>query len=275
MSARPISAADPAIVARLGFARDLARTVGREAEAFRRTADQASLSVSTKSLQDFVTIADRRAEESIRSALAQAFPDDGFLGEETGGTPTASGYWVVDPIDGTLNYIRGLRHWGVSIAFVREGEVRIGCVFDAASGNVYSAALGGGAFCEDEPVAASTRSEPSEALAIFGYSRRTSHEDFLATLSRLHDTGFEYRRLGAAAIGLVRVAAGVADLYYEAHVNCWDVLAGALIAREAGAAVEMPPLDVMLATGGPLVAYAPSLGSSMDFLRELVRTPMV
>ncbi|WEX11968.1 inositol monophosphatase family protein [Chelativorans sp. AA-79] len=261
-----MSASDPAIVARLGFARDLARTVGREAEAFRRTADPASLSVSTKSLQDFVTVADRRAEDSIRSALAHAFPEDGFLGEETGGAPAASGYWVVDPIDGTSNYIRGLRHWGVSIAFVREGVVRIGCVFDAASGSVYSAALGGGAYCEDQAISASTRSVPEEALAILGYSRRTSHAAFQATVARLHALGFDYRRLGSASIGLVRVAAGVVDLYYEAHVNCWDVLAGALIATEAGAEARMPPLERMVTEGGMVAVAAPGLARRLSFL---------
>ena len=259
-------AGDAAIAARLDFARYLARSVGREANLFRNTAEPAALGVSAKGLQDFVTIADRRAEETIKAELSRAFPEDGFLGEETGGEPTQAGFWVVDPIDGTANYIRGLRHWGVSIAYVLDGQVRVGCIFDAASGNVYSASLGGGAFCESRPVRVSDRSDPTEALAIVGYSRRTSFDVYQSMLRDLYDIGIEYRRLGSAAIGLVRVADGIADLYVEAHLNSWDVLAGVLIAGEAGARVTMPPLSRMLAAGGAVAACAPGMAPHLGGL---------
>ncbi|WP_028032394.1 inositol monophosphatase family protein [Chelativorans sp. J32] len=252
---------------RLALARTLAVAVGHEIEMFR---EEAQVAFQRKGLQDFVTAADRRGEETIKSALAAAFPRDGFLGEETGGVPDMHGFWVVDPIDGTTNYIRGLRHWCVSIAFVRAGEIELGCIYDATTGWVYSAVRGGGAFCEDRAVAVSRRRDPAEGLAILGCSRRTSFADYQAVQRRLHDLGMDYRRLGSAALGLVRVASGVADLYYEAHVNSWDIMAGALIAREAGAVVEMPLLDVMLKQGGPLAAYAPGLGPHLGFLHELV-----
>jgi myo-inositol-1(or 4)-monophosphatase len=253
---------------RLLRAQDLARSVGRAALEFRRSASLEALKVTTKGLQDFVTIADKRAEETIRIELADAFPEDGFLGEETGGTVSMDRYWVVDPIDGTSNYIRGLRHWGVSIAFVAEGEVQVGAIFDAAFDQVYSAVRGCGAFREGVPIRASRVSNPSEAFSIVGYSRRTSFEDYQAMTRRLHDMGMDYRRIGSAALGLARVAAGVADLYYERHLNVWDILAGALIAREAGAAVHMPPLNELLAKGGPVMACAPGLDEKIAFLRE-------
>lgn len=256
------------IAARLHLACRLAGEVGREAEAFRRSADPATLAVSTKSLQDFVSAADRRAEETIRSELARVFPEDGFLGEETGGDTSAAGFWVVDPIDGTANYIRGLRHWGVSIAFVSGGAVRLGCVYDATSDGVYSAIAGRGAFCDGRPVRASTLSDPRRALAIVGYSRRTAFEAHQALLRRLHDLGMEYRRLGSAAVGLVQVADGIADLYWEAHLNGWDMLAGALIAAEAGADILMPTLDRAIVEGGPVAACAPGLWEDLGFLRE-------
>lgn len=256
------------IGARLDLARRLAIEVGREAEAFRRSADATALAVSTKGLQDFVSAADRHAEQTIRSALARAFPDDGFVGEETGGSGIPSGYWVVDPIDGTTNYLRGLRHWGVSIAFVHDGAVQLGCVYDCAGDRTYWAAAGGGAFCDGEPIRASGVADPHRALAIVGYSRRTSFAAHQAVLGRLHELGMEYRRLGSAAVGLVRVAAGTADLYWEAHLNGWDMLAGALIAAEAGAEVHMPPLGKAVLDGGPVVAYAPGLEGSLGFLRE-------
>ncbi len=272
---RAAPAADAGIVARLELARRLALDTGRQAEAFRRTADPAALAVSTKSLQDFVSAADRQSEETIRAALADAFPQDGFLGEETGGEPNADGFWVVDPIDGTANYIRGLRHWGVSIAFVRDGAVQLGCIYDAAGDRVYSALPGQGAFCGDRPVRVSGMADPTQALAIVGYSRRTPFEPYQALLARFHELGIEYRRLGSAALGLVRVADGIADLYYEAHLNSWDILAGALIAAEAGAYVAMPPLDRIIANGGAVAACTPGLAGTLDFLWEqLAESPV-
>jgi myo-inositol-1(or 4)-monophosphatase len=260
--------ADSGLAARCDLVRRLAIDVGREAEAFRQGADAETLGVATKGLQDFVTVADRRAEDRIRAELARAFPDDGFVGEETGGTGSSGGYWVVDPIDGTTNYLRGLRHWGVSIAFVRDGAVQVGCVYDAARDSVYSAIAGQGALRDGLSIRASAVSDPRQALAIVGYSRRTSFAEHQLLLGRLHEEGIEYRRLGSAALGLVRVAAGTADLYWEAHLNGWDMLAGALIAAEAGAEVLMLPVERAVAEGSPVAAYAPGLAASFAFLRE-------
>lgn len=247
---------------------NLVRAVGREAMKFREGAGTSltALGVTSKGLQDFVSVADRRAEETIRQELSGAFPEDGFLGEETGGTSSTGGFWVVDPIDGTANYIRGLRHWGVSAAYVAGGAVRIGAVFDAANDRVYSATRGGGAFRDGVSISASGVSDPAQTLAIVGYSRRTGFDEYQAMTRRLHEMGIDYRRIGSAAVGLVRVADGIADLYYERHLNCWDVLAGALIAQEAGAVVSMPPLGEMLAKGGPAMACAPGLRETFAFL---------
>src|SRR6185312_8007447 len=188
-------------------------------------------------------------EQTIREELAGAFPGDGFMGEETGGTDCTRSLWVVDPIDGTSNYVRGLRHWGVSVAYVANGEVMIGAIFDAANDFVYSAVRGQGAFRDGTAIRASRASDAASSLCIVGYSRRTSFDDYQAMIRRLHEIGFDYRRIGSAAIGLARVADGIADLYYERHLNSWDVLAGALIAKEAGAAVHMPPLAEVLENG--------------------------
>jgi len=249
-------------------AQDVARTVGRYALTFRESSGLDGLHVTAKGVQDFVTLVDRRAEEAIRDSLGKAFPEDGFLGEEFGGAASGNGYWVVDPIDGTSNYIRGLRHWGVSIAYVAGGAIRIGVVFDAANDRVYSAIADRGAFRDGIPIRVSQVREPTEALSILGYSRRTDFGDYQATTRRLHEMGIDYRRIGSAAIGLVRVADGIADLYYERHVNIWDVLAGALIAREAGAVVQLPCLPELLTRGGPVIASTPCLAKQLAFLRE-------
>lgn len=254
--------------ARATLAEAVARRVGREVSALREEFGAAALSVENKGLQDFVTIADTQAEQSIRETLLAAFPQDGFMGEESGGLHTSAGLWVVDPIDGTTNFIRGFRHWGVSIAFVAAGRVRIGVIYDAALDKVYSATLGGGAAKDGKPIRASDVSDPTRAIAILGHSRRTSFDDYQAVARHLFERGVDYRRMGAAAIGLARVADGIADLYYERHLNGWDMLAGALIACEAGAVVLAPPLAVALGRGGPVIASAAGLQKEFDFLRE-------
>lgn len=254
--------------ARAAVAIDVARRVGREASAFRDSMGASALKVQNKGPQDFVTVADRHAENTIKAAVANHFPADGFMGEEGGGGRSGAALWVVDPIDGTTNYIRGFRHWGVSIAVVAGGKVQIGVIYDAAVDKVYSAVRGHGAFKDGKPVHASDGTDPKRAIAILGHSRRTDFDAYQEVGRRLYELGVDYRRMGAAAIGLVRVADGIADLYYERHLNGWDMLAGALIAHEAGAIVHLPDIETALGDGGPIVAAAPGLGATFAFLRE-------
>ncbi|MEH7906367.1 inositol monophosphatase family protein [Rhizobium laguerreae] len=258
-----------AIRARAEVAITVALEVGRETARFRRDSGPDSLAVENKGLQDFVTIADRKAEQAIRDGLFSHFPDDIFMGEESGGRSGEAGTWVVDPIDGTTNYIRGFRHWGVSIAFVAGSKVEIGVVYDAVQDQVFHAVRGGGAFRDGSPVHAAATADPANALVILGHSRKTSFDDYLAISKRLHERGMDYRRMGAAAIDLVRVAEGAADLYYERHLNAWDMLAGALIAEEAGAMVAMPPVDRLLAQGGPVIAHSPGLAGEFAFILDI------
>ncbi len=256
------------IKARAEFAETLAREVGRSAAAFRQNASAASLVIENKGHQDFVTIADRQTEDTIRSAIAEAFPHDGFMGEETGGAVNTDAVWVVDPIDGTTNFLRGFRHWGVSIAFVLGEHIEIGVIYDATRDKVFSAIRGNGAFSEGKAVHASTLTDPNKAIAVLGHSRRTDFDVYIQVVRELYARGIDYRRMGAAAIGLVRVADGTADLYYENHLNSWDMLAGALIAHEAGAAVLMPPIADILLNGGAIVANANGLTDDFSFLHK-------
>jgi myo-inositol-1(or 4)-monophosphatase len=256
------------LTARVALAIEVARDVGRAASAFRESMDRPALKVENKGLQDFVTVADRQAEDTIRSAIGRAFPNDGFVGEENGGTSAGDGFWVVDPIDGTTNFIRGFRHWGVSMAFVAEGKVQIGVIYDAALDKVYSAVRDGGAFKDGRPIQASSVTDPGRAIAILGHSRRTNFADYQSVARELFELGIDYRRMGAAAIGLVRVADGIADLYYERHLNGWDMLAGAFIAHEAGAIVHLPRIDIALGDGGPIIAAAAGLEAEFSFLHE-------
>ena len=254
--------------ARAEAAISVARAVGRAAAAFRAEALPETLAVESKGTQDFVTVADKRAEGAIRTALLDAFSEDAFMGEEGGGVAGEGGTWVVDPIDGTTNYIRGFRHWGVSIAFVAAGEILVGVIYDAAQDKVFHAIRGEGAFKDGTAIRASTTTDPGHAIAILGHSRRTDFEDYLAVSRGLYDRGIDYRRMGAAAIGLVRVAEGISDLYYERQLSAWDMLAGILIAREAGVEVSAPMLAEMIARGGPVVACTPGLAAELAFLVE-------
>lgn len=258
-----------ALKARSEAAITVARRVGQDAAAFREAARPETLGVENKGLQDFVTVADKRAEEAIRAALIGEFPDDSFMGEEGGGNSGEGGTWVVDPIDGTTNYIRGFRHWGVSIAFIAGGEILIGVIYDAAQDRVFHAIRGEGAFKEGQPITAARTADPAHAIVILGHSRRTPFEDYLAVSRRLYERGIDYRRMGAAAIGLLRVAEGVSDLYYERHLSSWDMLAGILIAEEAGAIVATSPLGELLNEGGPIIACAPGLAGEFSFLMEM------
>jgi myo-inositol-1(or 4)-monophosphatase len=252
--------------ARLEAASAVARQAGLRAIELRGAPD--SLEIKEKGLQDFVTRADVEVETLIRDRLLGTFPSDGFLGEESERREAegAAGMWVVDPIDGTSNFIRGIRHWGVSIAYVRDGQIEVGAVYDAPNDALYCAGRGKGATRNNRTIAVSSTHEMTRAMAILGMSQRMDAEDYLNDIRRLTEAGSDYRRLGSAAIGLVRVAEGVADFYYEAHLNSWDALAGMLIVREAGGFVTSVDLATMLADGGPVLASNGILGPHVSFL---------
>lgn len=263
------SHSDNSLSERLEFASTLARKVGLEALRFWNEKGVDGLGIESKGLQDFVTKADKDAEHTIRSELARKFPEDGFIGEESGGAVTTGGYWVVDPIDGTANYLRGLRHWGVSIAFVRDGEIRLGIVHDTPTDRLYTAQVGQGAYCDGRPIRTSSTTDPQAALGILGASRRTPFETYVSQLRALHAAGIEHRKIGSAAIGIVRMAEGTVDFYYEGHLNSWDALAAVLIAQEAGAVIQVPDLDVFLESGGETLCATPALA---DLLTDLLNS---
>ena len=210
-------------------------------------------------MQDFVTEVDRQTEDIIRSRFADRYPDDGFIGEESGRSEVRPGCWVVDPIDGTANFLRGLRHWGISIGYVLDGEIVLGIIHDSPNDAVYSAMKGAGAWRDNRKIRVSGLSDPHEAMGILGVSRRAPFENYLKKIGALEAAGIEHRRIGSAAIGLVRMAEGVSDFYYEAHLNCWDATAGVLIAAEAGAVVKMPPVATFLKEGGEVLCATPDL----------------
>lgn len=228
---------------------DLATRIALEAGtlAAARRAEGVTVAASKSSLEDVVTQADRDTEELIRSLLADARPDDGILGEEGGGTVagTSGLTWVVDPIDGTVNYLYGIRHYAVSIAVVEGGQDPLGwtalagVVNNPATSELFCAALGSGATLNGSAIRVAPPVELAQALIGTGFSylaatRREQADVLLEVITRVRDI----RRQGSAALDLCDVAAGRLNAYFERGLNPWDHAAGALVAAEAGARVS-------------------------------------
>jgi myo-inositol-1(or 4)-monophosphatase len=240
--------------------------------------------VATKSTAtDMVTEMDRASEDLIVGALLGARPDDGVVAEEGSARTGTSGIrWVIDPLDGTTNYLYDFPGWAVSIAAETVGdegpdgtvatEVVAGVVLDAIHGELYTATRGDGARCNGEPIACSPQSDVADALVATGFAyrperRRAQAETLVGLLPRIRDV----RRMGAASVDLCNVARGRVDAYFERGLSWWDLAAGALIAREAGAVVTaidgapVVPESVFAATPGiavPLRALLCALGAN-------------
>jgi myo-inositol-1(or 4)-monophosphatase len=234
--------------------------------AFRRTRAQ----VDTKSsATDMVSEVDRGAEELISSLLARERPDDGLLGEEGAARPGSSGIrWVVDPVDGTTNYLFGIPSWSVSVAAEREGRPVVGVVAGPSHGELWAAVEGRGAFCNGVAVhVAEGRSELPTALVATGFGYRAERRAWQAeVIARLLPQVRDIRRFGSAALDLCWVGGGRVDAYYEWGLNPWDLSAGTVICREAGGVVDILDGRLILATtpslAGPLAELLIASGAT-------------
>ena len=242
---------------------ELATEIAREAGELARTRRQEGvhLAATKSTLADIVTDADREVEALIRDRLRSARHDDGFLGEETGAEVGSSGItWVVDPIDGTVNYAYGIPSYNVSIAAVRgepdpeSWEVLAAAVDAPAFGETFTAARGHGAWCGSVRLAVTSETPAGALLATgFGYDPAT-HEGDLAVVGRVMPMARDLRRMGSAALDLAYVAAGRLDGYFERGLRPWDFAAGMLLVAEAGGIVSRIDVDSprpMLVAGGP------------------------
>ena len=226
---------------------ELAREAGELAR--RRRTEGVAIAATKSALADIVTDADREVEALIRSRLVVLRPGDGFLGEESTATPGTTGVtWVVDPIDGTVNYAYGIPAYAVSIAAVT-GEpdperwtAQAAAVFGPATGELFHAARGHGAWLDGHRLA--VNAEPTAAGALlatgFGYDPAT-HAGDLARVARIMPLARDIRRIGSAALDLAYVAAGRLDGYFERGLNPWDHAAGALLVVEAGGVIGGAP----------------------------------
>jgi myo-inositol-1(or 4)-monophosphatase len=229
------------------LATEIARDAG--ALALRRRQEGVAIAATKSAAADIVTEADREVEALIRARLREARPGDGFLGEETGADAAATGVtWVVDPIDGTVNYAYGIPVWAVSIAAVT-GEpdpatwtAEAGAVYAPVTDELFHAVRGGGAWLGDVRLAVNAERGVAGALLAtgFGYDPAT-HAGDLARVARVMPLARDLRRIGAASLDLAYVAAGRLDGYFERGLNPWDHAAGALLVTEAGGVVGGAP----------------------------------
>ncbi|SMY08976.1 inositol monophosphatase family protein [Flavimaricola marinus] len=196
------------------------------------------LQVSSKGPGDFVSRADRTAEQTIREALLEARPTYGFLGEEgaeiEGEDPTRR--WIVDPLDGTTNFLHGLPHWAISIALEHKGAIVAGVIYDPVKDEMFYAEKGSGAWLNESRLRVSGRNRMIESIFATGvpFAAKNTLPATLQDLARLMPECAGVRRFGAAALDLAYVAAGRYEGYWEREVHIWDIAAGLLIVTEAG-----------------------------------------
>jgi myo-inositol-1(or 4)-monophosphatase len=196
------------------------------------------LQVSRKGPADFVSTADTKAEKAVRSELLKARPDYGFLMEESGSSDgrDRGNRWIVDPLDGTTNFLHGLPHWAVSIALEREGEIVAGVVYEPVRDELFWAEKGQGCFLNSQRLRVSERRRLEDAVVATGmpFKGRGNHSAFLGQLGTVMAEVAGVRRFGAASLDLAYVAAGRYDGFWETGLSPWDVAAGIILVTEAG-----------------------------------------
>jgi myo-inositol-1(or 4)-monophosphatase len=214
-----------------------------------------------KTAIDFCTEADRAVEQFVRAQIAGAYGEAVF-GEEYGGDPDGvgeGGLWVVDPIDGTTEFIHGTPRWCVSLAYIHQNAIELGVIYEPAGGRLFSARAGDGAFLNGRPISVSHLAHGAVPVVEVGWSERRSLDSYCDFLHMLVASRMEFRRRGSGALGLADVACGINDAYVELHINSWDALAGILLVREAGGWTNDFLAGNGLANGNRIIAATPEL----------------
>ncbi|HVN00835.1 MAG TPA: inositol monophosphatase family protein [Caulobacteraceae bacterium] len=221
------------------------------------------LQVSKKGAADFVSAADLKAEQTLFEELTRVRPGYGFLGEERGeiaGTDRTH-RWIVDPLDGTTNFLHAIPHFAINVALEREGQIVAGVTYNPATNDLFWAERGRGAFMNDKRLRVSARSRLEEAVLATGipFLGHGQHGRFLKELHQLSQRVAGVRRFGAAALDLAWVAAGRFDAFWERDLSAWDVAAGLLLVTEAGGVVTDADGAEAMLTAGSICAANPAL----------------
>lgn len=197
--------------------------------------------ITIKSPSDYITETDVKCQDMIKNIILQEFPDHNFLAEEDGGSfEPKNDLWIIDPLDGTTNFIHGLKHSAVSIGFYTEGDIQAGVIYDPYSDEFFHAFKGGGSFLNGSKIQVSSPKVISQCLIATGmpFRRPCKRDIYFTCLSEILASSSGIRRMGSAALDLAYVAAGRFDGFFEGWLSPWDMAAGVVIAKEAGAAVS-------------------------------------
>lgn len=203
-------------------------------------ASRDELEVSNKAAGDFVSNADISAENHLREILLGERPEDSWLGEEGGGAGGSSRRWIVDPIDGTTNFLKGIPHWAVSVALEIDGELTVGVVHDPVKSETFAAQAGHGATLNGTTIGVSKPEQLSSSLFGTGipFGEMRNIEEHASQIARLMPLCAGVRRMGAASLDLAYVASGRLDGFWERNLRLWDIAGGLVLLRESGATVQ-------------------------------------
>lgn len=233
-----------------------------------------TIKIAEKRPNDFVTEVDQRVEQEIISVIKKAYPTHAILGEESGDTEGDDYQWIIDPIDGTRNFIHGFPHFAISIAVAQKGRIEHGVIYDPLRQELFTATRGKGAFLNQTRIRVAERKQLSEALLGTGFAYR--HTDKESPLPKqlleaiFPETG-EVRRAGAATLDLAYVACGRLDGFWEMGLKIWDIAAGALLVKEAGGIVcDLDGSDNYLKSGNVVCANPVLLKQLLKAIRPLV-----
>jgi myo-inositol-1(or 4)-monophosphatase len=221
------------------------------------------LKLAFKGPQDYLTETDAEVEQLISARLAESFPDDSFFGEEGGGT-LGQRLWIVDPIDGTADFARGVPYFCVSIAFVHQGRTEIGVVYDPMLDELFAAQQGEGATLNGRAIRVSQVEDIRQSVIELGWSARVPYDRYAKVAERLNGLGAGVKRRGSGALGLVYVAMGRQDAYCELHINAWDAAAAVLLVAEAGGWTNDFLSEECLTKGNRVIACTPHLRAVLE-----------
>jgi len=228
----------------------------------RASLDPGAFEVRAKQPNDFVTQVDQAAEAAAIDVIRKAYPDHGILAEESGGSAAgADTVWIIDPLDGTTNFIHGFPHYCVSIGVRQHGAMAQAVVYDPNRNELFTATRGRGAFLNDRRIRVSKRSQLADALVGTGFppKERPRLDLFLRQLKAVMTSSSGMRRAGSAALDLAYVAAGRLDAFWELGLSPWDVAAGSLLVQEAGGLVGDPQGEATYMDKGDIVAATPKV----------------
>jgi myo-inositol-1(or 4)-monophosphatase len=230
-----------------------------------------SLEIEVKGKQDLVSVADRAVEDAIRAQLTRVFPDDDLIGEEGGYAADRGGdrVWVIDPIDGTGNFLRGVPYWSVALAYVVGGRTELAVTYDPVHDELFAARRGHGASRNGRQIRISDRTDPGRSAVGTAFTFKASMEAYLTLLEGMLRAGIDHRRLGSSALMLCHTADGRLDGCAMIYCSAWDVIGGLLLVEEAGGVASDFLADAGLTVPGATFAGTPALRPTLESLTGL------